>query len=100
MSIKDGGPAFPIADQYSSHPATMDEAKRFAKGMSLRDYLIAHLPLEDEAGDFVQDVKASILGRRPPNGDWVDVLQFEADFRAKWKAMQADAILRVRGGSC
>lgn len=98
MSIKDGGPAFPV----SQPPVckTVDEFNRCVVGMSLRDYLIAHLPLEEEAGDWAQNVKAELLGRKPPDigvEGWTSALQFEADFRAKWKAMQADAILRERG---
>jgi hypothetical protein len=36
--INDGGPAFPIADPFRLDPVTVDEMKRIASGMSLRDW--------------------------------------------------------------
>lgn len=40
--IETGGPAFPMADPFIAHsPGTVDEAKRMAEGMSLRDYFAA-----------------------------------------------------------
>lgn len=43
MSIKDGGPAFPVADydHMVFEPKTVAETKRDLSGMSLRDYFAA-----------------------------------------------------------
>lgn len=87
--INDGGPAFQI-----SIPG--------AGGMSLRDYFIAHLSDENvagEQGDYADIVKAELVGRPCPSGSihgWTQVLEFEAEFRAKWRAMRADAMLKAR----
>lgn len=38
-AFKDGGPAYPMADPFVvSTPKNVDEAKRLAQGMSLRDH--------------------------------------------------------------
>lgn len=40
--IEDGWPAFPVHDPFSAHqPSNVDEAKRLAGGMTLRDYFAA-----------------------------------------------------------
>lgn len=42
-AIKDGGPAFPVADydHQTFQEETMDETRRLLSGMSLRDYFAA-----------------------------------------------------------
>lgn len=42
-AIKDGGPAFPVADfdHQTFAPKNVDEAKRLLSGMTLRDYFAA-----------------------------------------------------------
>lgn len=41
-NINDGGPAFPVHDPFAVHqPSNVDEAKRLAGGMTLRDYFAA-----------------------------------------------------------
>jgi len=46
--LQQGGPAFPVDDIQSAGPGTTDELKQFARGMSLRDYYIAHAPAEPQ----------------------------------------------------
>lgn len=88
-----GGPAFPI-------PGLQSDAD--FNGMSLRDYFIAHIGDENqgpEGCDYSDAVKALLVGRQCPDGradGWLAVLQFEADFRAAWRVMRADAMLRAR----
>ena len=118
----DGGPAFPVADRDVAHAAgsaaimgVTDTAERdrlyaeaynkAVRGMSLRDYFIAHIGDEnqgDEGCDYADSVKALLVGRPCPSGPvdgWLAVLQFEADFRAAWRVMRADAMLRARGAA-
>lgn len=38
---KNGGPAFPVTDLVAFAPLTIDEERRAATGMSLRDYFAA-----------------------------------------------------------
>ena len=41
-NIDTGGPAFPVADPFGAHkPQNVDEAKRLAEGMTMRDYFAA-----------------------------------------------------------
>lgn len=37
----DGGPAYPIPDPFHLEPKNVEETKRLASGMSLRDYFAA-----------------------------------------------------------
>jgi len=41
MNNKNGGPAFPIHDPSWLQPETVDEGKRIASGMTMRDYFAA-----------------------------------------------------------
>lgn len=92
-----GGPAFPILEAHGANSGM--------PGMTLRDYFIAHIGDENQAGDefdFSAFIKSEIVGRPSPvlNKEGpLAVLQFEADFRAKWRVMRADAMLRARDGS-
>lgn len=83
-----GGPAFPHA-QWPRET-----------GMTMRDYFIAHLPDEGPDGEDWGDwVKQEIVGRPRPdagNGQWLSILEWEAEFSAKWRAIRADAMLKAR----
>lgn len=115
MSTKDtGGTAFPMQDAQAIHayacarvveivdPNERDEAYLKAKGeavggMTLRDYFMANLP--DEVEDYGPRAKESIVGRPMPTekpDGLRAVLEFEAEFRAKWRAIRADAMLKER----
>lgn len=39
--INDGGPAFPVPDVQASEPRNVEQMRREARGMSLRDYFAA-----------------------------------------------------------
>lgn len=41
MSKNDGGSAFPVSAIDAAEPGSLDEMKRLAQGMSLRDYFAA-----------------------------------------------------------
>ena len=88
--INTGGPAFPLFD--------IDIGK-VCEGMTLRDYFASNLPDEPTGDDYHAIIKESLVGRRQPvaNQDgWIAVIQFEADFRAAWRYMRADAMLKAR----
>lgn len=88
-----GGPAFP-------NDAGFLAVDR--QGMTLRDYFAANLGDEnqgDEGMDYTDTVKASLVGRPCPSlsvDGAIAVLQFEAEFRAAWRYMRADAMLKAR----
>jgi len=67
--------------------------------MSLRDYFATAVQDESASSDYGDDVKAALVGRPCPSlrcDGPVAVLEFEAEFRAKWRFMRADAMLRAR----
>ncbi|OMT68750.1 hypothetical protein AQ764_14325 [Burkholderia pseudomallei] len=75
--IKDGGPAFPIADPFALDPRDKIEMERLASGMSLRDYF---------AAKAMQGICAH------PNAWGLTVPQI-----AERAYLLADAMLRARG---
>ena len=99
MSKETGGPAFPMPglSGLPNHGFVYGE-----NGMTLRDYFIAHIGDENQAGDdsdYSDHAKAALVGRPYPS--YTDdgplaVFQFEAEFRAKWRSMRADAMLEAR----
>lgn len=95
MSNKDdGGPAFPAMVEDENSP---DHICTNYAGMTLRDYFAAHATIETAEDAWGDCVKSALLKRpAPANGDWIERLQFEADFRAAWKFMRADAMLEAR----
>lgn len=94
---KTGGPAFPTENERQTGANTYHYP-----GMMLRDYFIAHIGDENQGAegcDYGDDVKALLVGRPCPSGradGWIAVMQFEADFRAAWRVMRADAMLKAR----
>lgn len=105
MSEKDaGGPAFPympeIRTQITENMFSVKPGEE--PGMTLRDYFIAHVGDENQAGDdsdYSDHAKAALVGRPCPsytNDGPLAVFQFEAEFRAKWRVMRADAMLEAR----
>lgn len=79
--IKDGGPAFPVADPMDLEPGTVAEMKRLASGMTLRDYFAvkamqaflmvnpvheSETPLDDYAGDAYDTADAMLRARGQP----------------------------------
>lgn len=92
--INDGGPAFPFKCQ---GPTTAPEVYY---GMALRDYLAAHeslaeLDQSDRTGLPVE-IAEQLAGRKRPAKIGMDFLQWEADWRAAWKYIRADAMLAAR----
>ncbi|WP_431290427.1 hypothetical protein [Burkholderia cepacia] len=80
--IKDGGPAFPIADPFALNPRDKADMERLASGMTLRDYFaakamaahISRFQAEENSIDFPRD-----------------------DTIAQWAYEHADAMIRARG---
>ena len=75
--IKDGGPAFPIADPFALNPRDKTEMERLASGMSLRDYFAAkamqgwlasfgpdELPRVDNLASFSYEIADAMLRAR------------------------------------
>ncbi|ABN87923.1 putative gp38 [Burkholderia pseudomallei] len=77
--IKDGGPAFPIADPFRLDPKDVPEMKRLASGMTLRDYFAAKAMSSFIAGECA--------------GEW----EYEVCAMAAYR--MADAMLRARGAA-
>lgn len=92
MSHETGGPAFPAPDASNE----LFGQKSIFKGMTLRDYFAASV--QDESDDYSDMVKEKFLGRACPSlkDDVVGVMEFEAEFRAKWRLMRADAMIKAR----
>lgn len=96
---KAGGSAFPLNEDRFPDGKLKSERN---EGMSLRDYFIAHIGDENQGdadADYGPWVKEAVVGRKRPNGTtdgWLAVLEFEAEFRAKWRVMRADAMLKAR----
>jgi hypothetical protein len=98
MSKEDGGPAFPVADydHMIFQPATVAETKRDLSGMSLRDYFAAHAVIDDEEIGF--RYAEAIVGRDMPDfaADPLGNSAFWAEYRARMRYIEADAMLAVR----
>lgn len=93
MSDNTGGPAF------ASQLASNRDGFAVTGGMTLRDYFASNLPDEPTGDDYHATIKEALVGRKQPiaNHDgWIAVIQFEADFRAAWRYMRADAMLKAR----
>lgn len=88
-NIETGGPAFPCPQDCINQNVP-------SLGMTLLDHFASSL--QDESDDFSDMVKERLLGRPCPSlkDDTVGVLEFEAEFRAKWRYMRADAMLKAR----
>lgn len=96
--VFDGGPAFPVADydHMVFEPETVAETKRDLSGMSLRDYFAVNAAVcLDEYGVHYAE---SIVGRKMPDfaADPQSNQIFWADFRARMRYAEADAMLAAR----
>lgn len=103
--IKDGGPAFPVeCDWVEGQPQGRQTATHagWHEGMTLRDYFAASIQDEPGDHDYSDEVKAQLVGRHCPSfsaDGALAVMEFEAEFRAKWRLMRADAMIRARGAA-
>lgn len=104
--INDGGPAFPTPWQNTSDGVdaapTGEVVPRGCTiqipGMSLRDFLAATTETPRQE-DFSTVQQEALAGRQYPNFDGathLDRIIWEAEWRAAWRHMQADAMLKVR----
>lgn len=66
--------------------------------MTLRDYFASQITIEDDASDFSEAIKVAAVGRDCPNyqTDPIGCLEWNAEWRAIWRYMQADAMLKAR----
>jgi len=89
----DGGPAFSMP---SGPEPRMNSVTHYNEGMTLRDYFAA--AIQDEAEDYGMAFKVAFMVRPCP--DWstdpVGCLQWEAEWRAKWRGIRADAMIAER----
>ena len=92
MSAKNGGPVFPICVELG------DGSYKQLYGISLRDYFAAAIADEADAEYFASQIKEAALGRACPpwQADPLGCLQWNADWRAFWRGMRADAMLKER----
>lgn len=91
--INDGGPAFPVTNDQL---VAMDFP--WTQGMTLRDYFATHANIKDNAGEWSLSATQALVGRPCPDFDKdpLGFLLWVADFQARWRYMQADAMLRAR----
>ena len=84
-----GGPAFPLARESSF-------SKNY-EGMTLRDYFAAHTAITLD--DYGVPYASSIVGRAMPDfaADPLGNQLFWAEFRARMRYAEADAMLAARG---
>lgn len=89
MNIDDGGRAFPSAPNASIH----------RDGMSLRDYLAAHVDIGD-VDDLPVLLGEQLLGREIPSyhDDVLGCLAWRAEYRARLRYIEADAMIKARKG--
>jgi hypothetical protein len=68
------------------------------QGMELRDYFAAAIQMDLDGAELAQELKEALVGMPCPNYDEspLGYLRFEADFRAAWRGMQADAMIAER----
>ncbi|WP_176077470.1 hypothetical protein [Burkholderia dolosa] len=92
--INDGGPAFPIADPFRMDPVTVDEMKRIASGMALRDWF-AVKALEGLIAEPLTGGCVSMVIHCTPNFDSEG--SKPGDRMATAAYALADAMLRARG---
>lgn len=97
--INDGGSAFPVADPFGAHsPANIDEAKRLANGMTLRDYFAIRatdkdiLPYMSKGVPMTKAVPDSSFGLGGKRLENVTVYPTREQARYAF----ADAMLRAR----
>jgi len=114
-TLSNGGPAFPVVDPTISHRAGTaaiegvtdtaerdrlytEAASRAGAGMPLRDYFAARFEVDPE---FSTTYAKTLLGRDVPDyhGDPIGNAIFWADFRARMRYIEADAMLRARGAA-
>jgi hypothetical protein len=89
--VNDGGPAFPqnLPDDF------VWRLPGDPGGMSLRDYFAGKARIvEEEYGNAYME---AIVGRKQPERpDWRAVAEFHAEFIARMRYLQADAMLKAR----
>lgn len=97
--IVDGGPAFPVADPMHLEPKNVDEMKRLAKGMSLRDYFAIHSGADDL--EISPESAEVLMGRPAPvyTDDLLGCLKFWAEVRSKLRYIEADSMIAARGAA-
>lgn len=116
--INDGGPAFPMqepqaiyakaaaaiahipGDQTEERDRAYMQARADAVGgMSLRDYFATHCDIGD-VDQLSVHVGAGLLGRNPPlpHDDPLGCMQWWAEYRARLRYIEADAMLKARAG--
>ena len=102
----DGGPAFPAGIQIRA-PVTLEWGNLPPQGMSLRDWFAGHETLAE--WDYPDRIVRAgmcdtLAGRpRPKNGwnakskdEWLDMLKWDAAWRAALKYIRSDAMLAER----
>lgn len=87
-----GGPAFPL------HPDIRDDEPH--AGMSLRDYFATHCDIGD-VDQLSVHFGVGLLGRHPPmpHDDPLGCMQWWAEYRACLRYIEADAMVKARGGA-
>ena len=96
MSNPDGGPAYPVLDPKWLEPNTVEEGKRIASGMSLRDWFAGNAPTEElRLPKFCPDDVRRYLGENSSNGEYPKG-SWKARVYAKARYEWADAMIEAK----
>ena len=97
MTTPDGGQAFPVLECSMNNVTGEMLTFQSSPGLTVRDYFAAHTetPLESEFNIHQQE---ALAGRPYPKGcvTELELLKWEADWRAGWRFLCADAMLNAR----
>ena len=97
----DGGSAFPEQVVHSeAHGFMPASAIAGEEGLSKRDWFAAHESLahvdNPENSGLSMELAESLAGRKRPEGRGMAFLLWEAEWRAAWKYIRADAMIAAR----
>lgn len=88
-----GGPAFPAGTENVAR--TLTEAGINSDGMTLRDYFAAHVEREGFSFDDIEGLSV-FIGRDVDKNDMTDIVKAGAEAVAKFKYINADAMIKER----
>jgi len=102
VKVNDGGAAFPCNRTVGPDGGSVEDFRQYgtgSEGMSLRDYFAASVQVPEDLGF----IAAALMGEQAPNWSSKDdyeqsmkCAEWWATARAKYRLMEADAMLKAR----